>query len=359
MDDASSDARWRISQGDRASFLEVAGSLNRSDVQVVCVEHEFGLYGTWDDEYSDHLGPFLAALRRPAVTTLHTVLPAPSPSMLAAIQDIAASSAAVVVMTHGAANLLAEVYSVAPEKVRVIPHGVPVMAHGESSVLRERMGLVGRTVISTFGLVDPRKGLEFMVDAMEAIVARHPEALYLVLGRTHPELVAREGERYRTSLASAIQRKGLAGNVRLVDEYLSEQEIVDYLAVTDVYVTPYLDPDQVTSGTLAYALGAGKAVVSTVYLHAAEALAEERGLLVGFQSADELALAVLRIIEEPGLRQRLEGNALQAGRHTAWPTVACQMTGLFREAVDQRQRIAARTFDRGLRPAALLNAGRS
>ena len=359
VDDARSGGRWRISQGDRASFLEVADSLNRSAVEVVCVEHEFGLYGTWDGEYRDHLAPFLAALRPPAVTTLHTVLSAPAPAMLAAIQDIAAHSAAVVVMTHGAAGLLTGIYGVDPEKVRVIPHGVPVMAHDKASELRDRFGLSGRTVVSTFGLVDPRKGLEFMVDAMELVAARHPDALYLILGCTHPEFVAREGERYRSSLVAAIQRKGLAGHVRLVDKYLSEQEIVDYLAVSDVYVTPYLDPDQITSGTLAYALGAGKAVVSTAYLHATEALAEGRGLLVGFRSAPELARAVLRIIEEPALRQRLEANALRAGRHTAWPNVARLMTALLQGVVDQRQRSAARPSAPGRRTPALLSGGHS
>ncbi len=359
VDDARSDVRWRISQGDRASFLDVARSLNRSNINVVCVEHEFGLYGTWDGEYHDHLAPFLAALRPSAVTTFHTVLPVPAPSILAAIHEIAAHSAAVVVMTHGAARLLSSVYGVNPEKVRVIPHGVPVMAHDNASELRDRFGLAGRTVISTFGLVDPRKGLEFMVDTMEFVAARHPDALLLILGRTHPELRAREGERYRSSLVAAIQRKGLAGHVRLVDEYLSEQEIVDYLAVTDVYVTPYLDPDQIMSGTLAYALGAGKAVVSTAYLHATEALAEERGLLVGFRSAPELTSAVLRIIEEPGLRQRLEANAHQASRHTAWPNVARLVAALLQEVVDQRQRSADRPPGTGLWTPALLTGGRS
>ncbi len=354
---ARDDVRWRISQGDRASFIEVADSLNRSNVDVVCVEHEFGLYGTSDGEYLDHLGPFLAALRPPAVITLHTVLPAPVPSMLAAIQHIALHSAAVVVMAHEAARLLTGVYDVAPEKVHVIPHGVPVMAHGEVSELRDRLGLAGRTVVTTFGLVDPRKGLEFMVDAMEVIVARHPDAIYLILGRTHPELLAHEGERYRSSLIATIEDKGLAGHVRMVDEYLSEQAIIDYLAVSDIYVTPYLDPAQITSGTLAYALGAGKAVVSTAYLHAIEALAEERGLLVGFRSALELASAVLRIIEEPGLRQRLEANAHRAGRHTAWPNVALRMMALLQDVVDQRLP-SARPFARDLRPF-LLSGGRS
>ncbi len=354
-----SEARWRVEQGDRASFLATADSLNRAGVDVVCVEHEFGLFGTSEGAYRDHLAPFLAALRAPAVTTLHTVLPLPEPWMLAAVQRIAAESAAIVVMTHEAARLLEGVYGTDPEKVTVIPHGVPVMTHAEPSELRQRFGLSGRTVISTFGLVDPRKGLEFMIDAMEFVAARHPDAVYLVLGRTHPELLAHEGERYRASLAAEIACKGLAAHVRFVDEYLSEQEIVDYLAATDIYVTPYLDPNQITSGTLAYALGAGKAIVSTRYLHATEALAEERGLLVGFRSASELAAAVLRVIEEPGLRQRLEANALDAGRRMAWPNVARRTGTLLQGVADQRPGTAARPFDPGLLTPALLRGGRS
>jgi glycosyltransferase involved in cell wall biosynthesis len=326
-------ARWRIAQGDRASFLETAAALNHADIDVVCVQHEFGLYGTFDGEYHDHLGPFLAALRIPAVTTLHTVLPAPSLSIRAAVRNIAANSATVVVMTNRAKQLLTTVYGVRPEKIGVVPHGVPVMTTGGDPELRRRMGLTDRTVISTFGLVDPRKGIEFMVEAMDTVRARHPEAIYLILGRTHPELVAREGQRYRASLEQIVQKRQLGEHVRLVDEYFSEQEIVDYLAATDIYVTPYLDADQITSGTLAYALGAGKAIVSTPYLHAVEALAEERGLLADFRSPSSLSAAVFRIMDEPGLRDRLERNAHEAGRRTTWPTVGADMVTLLRGAL--------------------------
>jgi glycosyltransferase involved in cell wall biosynthesis len=335
---------WQIAQGDRRSFLQTASALNRSLFDAVCVQHEFGLYGNGDGEYNDNLGPFLGELRIPAVTTLHTVLPEPEAAIRAAVRDIGAKSASVVVMTKLARELLVSAYGVAPGKIAIIPHGVPVMHSGGAAGLRRRLGITDRTLISTFGLVDPRKGLQFMVEAMDAIRRRHPEAIYLILGRTHPELVAHEGERYRQSLEALIAEKGLRDHVRLVDEYLSEQEIVDYLAATDIYVTPYLDANQITSGTLAYALGAGKAIVSTPYLHATEALGEDRGLLAAFRSSDALATAVLRIIEEPGLRARLEINALKEGKQFAWPIVGAAMLALLRQAS------GARTDGRGRVP---------
>lgn len=338
------DVRWRITQGDAGSFRDLAAELNASDVDVACVEHEFGLYGTWDGRYTDHLAPFLATLQRPAVTTFHTVLPVPEPSILAAVRDIARESAAVVVMTEVARRLLMTVYGVEADKVHVIAHGVPVMRPGLHADVRARLELGDRTVISTFGLVDPRKGIEYMIEAMRLVAQRRPDALYLVLGKTHPELVGREGEGYRAALEEAIAGNGLERHVRLVDRYLSEEEIVDYLEATDVYVTPYLDPHQITSGTLAYALGAGRAIVSTSYLHASEALGQQRGLLVDFRSAEALAQAVLRIIEEPGLRAELERNAYEAGAKTSWPNIARETASLLRAVtVEARQQDAPAT----------------
>lgn len=184
----------------------------------------------------------------------------------------------------------------------------------------------------TFGLVDHRKGLEFMIEAMQAVRLQHPEALYLIVGKTHPELVRREGEAYRKRLWQLVQDLGLEEHVAFVDEYLTQAQIVEYLLAADVYVTPYLDPKQVTSGTLAYALGAGKAVVSTRYPHAAEVLADQRGVLVDFRSAGQLAEATLRIIGDPLLKRTLEENAYAYGRETAWPRVGERMLGLLRSA---------------------------
>jgi glycosyltransferase involved in cell wall biosynthesis len=193
-----------------------------------------------------------------------------------------------------------------------------------------------RTIISTFGLVDPRKGLEYMIEAMPSIAAKHPDALYLIVGQTHPELLKKEGERYRNQLVADIDRSGLSDHVQFVNQYLTQREIVDYLLATDVYVTPYLDLNQITSGTLAYALGAGKAIVSTRYLHAAEALAEGRGLLVDPRDPTGLAHAVLAILGDPALKSELEQRAYGYGKEMAWPNVGRRVVALTRDILDER-----------------------
>jgi len=322
--------RWRIEQGRPASYRAVAEQLNASDVDVVAIEHEFGLYGAWNDGFVDHLEPFFDALRKPVATTLHTVLPEPHSSHRKALQRIGSRSAAVVVMTETARRLLVHEYGFREQRVHVIPHGVPPMPPTDCDRAKDQLGLNGRSVIATFGLVDPRKGLEYAIRAMQEVVARHPEALYLILGRTHPELVRAVGEGYRDKLLGLVDSLRLSEHVQFIDRYLTQGDIVDYLRATDVYVTPYLDPNQITSGTLAYALGAGRAIVSTPYLHAAEVLAEGRGILVDFRSEQALADGVNRVLGEPGLRRELERNAYDYGRHTAWPIVARRTLNLYR-----------------------------
>lgn len=328
------EVRWRIRQGYPADYRMAAEQINASRVQVVSVQHEFGLYGNWGEVFDDHLAPFLETLRKPVVTTLHTVLPAPSPSVRDAVRRIGARSRVVIVMAELARRLLAEDYGLDPTNVRVVPHGVPPVDPRGRTRVKARLGLRGRTILTTFGLVDPRKGLEYMIDAMPAIVERHPDALYLIVGKTHPELVRRAGEAYRNALWEQVTARGLERSVAFVDEYLSQHEIVEYLLASDVYVTPYLDPNQITSGTLAYALGAGKAIVSTAYLHATEALAEDRGLLVGFRDEGALAGAVLRILDDPALKRQLEQNAFAYGRQMAWPMVAERALRLYRAAAE-------------------------
>lgn len=328
------EVRWRIRQGYPADYRTAAEQINASRVQVVSVQHEFGLYGIWGEVFDDHLAPFLETLRKPLVTTLHTVLPAPSSSVRDAVRRIGERSRVVIVMAELARRLLAEDYGLDPANVRVVPHGVPpVDPHGRTRV-KARLGLRGRTIISTFGLVDPRKGLEYMIEAMTTVVSRHPDALYLIVGKTHPELARRAGETYRNTLWERVTARGLEQSVAFVDEYLSQPQIVEYLLASDVYVTPYLDPNQITSGTLAYALGAGKAIVSTAYLHATEALAEDRGLLVDFRDEGALAGAVLRILDDPALKRQLEQNAFAYGRQMAWPMVAERALRLYRAAAE-------------------------
>lgn len=309
----------RIRQGDVESYRAAARVANASD--VVNIQHEFGLYGARrNGVWEDHLVAFLEELRVPAMTWLHTVLPRPQRWMRDAVQDICHRSERVVVMTHTAATLLREVYSVEREPL-VIPHGVPVVSPVHRAAVKSALGFASRTLISTFGLVDPRKGIEDVIGAMPEVVAADPTALYLVIGQTHPEVRKHAGESYRDGLVDLVRRLGLEQHVSFVDRYLNIRQLVEYLQATDVYVTPYRDPDQITSGTLAYALGSGKAIVSTRYQHAAEVLGNGRGLLVDFERPDQIAEALVRLLRDPAERERLESRAYEFGRTTTWPIV--------------------------------------
>jgi glycosyltransferase involved in cell wall biosynthesis len=255
--------RWRIRQEEPETYRAAALAINASNVDIVNVQHEFGLYGVWKDGvYEDHLRAFLVELRKPVMVTLHSVPPNPSASMRDAVRLIASRSNEVIVMAHTAARLLVSDYGITKTPI-VIPHGMPAIEPTGRHRLKTKLGMERRTIISTFGLVDPRKGLEFVIAAMPAIVERHPDALYLIVGQTHPELLKQQGETYRNTLERAAEDLGMTDHIAFVNEYLTQRDIVGYLLATDVYVTPYLDPNQITSGTLAYALGAGKAIVST------------------------------------------------------------------------------------------------
>ncbi len=326
-----SQVRWRIRQRHPDTYQRAASEINASNVDVVSVQHEFGLYGIWGEAFEDHLAPFLEMLKRPLVTTLHTTLPDPSPSVKDAVQRIGVHSRALIVMACRGRTILEREYGVDPARVHVIPHGVPpTEPHGRQRMKR-LLRLQDRTIISTFGLVSPRKGIEYMVRAMTDVIRTHPDALYLIVGKTHPELVRLEGEAYRNQLIALVHASGLDEHVAFVDEFLSQRDIVDYLLASDIYVTPYLDPNQITSGTLAYALGAGKAIISTPYLYAEEVLAGGRGLLVDFRSAGGLVDAALRILDDPELKCQLECDAYDYGRRMAWPFVGEQVMALLRE----------------------------
>ena len=328
----ASEVRWRIRQGDAESYRAAARAINGSNADVVNVQHEFGLYGRWsepvyangrwsDSLYEDHFLLFLKELRKPVVTTMHTVLPRPSPSIRATVRGISDLSDEIVVMASTAVGLLANDYGLA-RPPRVIPHGMPVIdPHGRHSFKR-KLGVEGRTIISTFGLVDPRKGLQYMIQAMPAVVARYPDALYLIAGQTHPDLLRIHGEAYRNSLVAESRALGMEHHVAFIDSYMSQRNIIDLLLATDVYVTPYLDPNQITSGTLSYALGAGKAVVSTRYMHASEALGDGRGVLVDFRDPGALGRAVIAILGDPAAKAALEHAAFAYARDATWPQSA-------------------------------------
>jgi glycosyltransferase involved in cell wall biosynthesis len=324
------EVRWRIRQGDASSYRAAAEAINLSTVDIVNVQHEFGLYGTWSDGvYHDHLRSFLDALRKPVVTTLHTVPPEPTPSMEDAIRSAAGLSDAIVVMADAAVRILADRYGITKVPV-VIAHGVPaIRPHGRAG-MKKKLGVAGRTIISTFGLVDPRKGIEYMIEAMPAIVATHPAVLYVIGGQTHPELRRNDGERYRNQLVETVRRVGMQNHVSFIDEYMAQQDIIELLLASDVYVTPYLDPQQITSGTLAYALGAGKAIVSTAYLHAKEALADGRGILVPFRDSAALASAVNYLLDHPDRAEAFERASYAYATDMSWPRTGEHWLALMR-----------------------------
>ncbi len=325
-----SDVHWRIVQEDPATYVAAGRAIGRSTVDIVNLQHEFGLYGVWrEGGYDDHLRVFLGACEKPVVTTFHTVPPQPEPWMLEVIRNAADRSAAVVVMSATGARLLREVYGISKRPV-VIEHGMPVIEPHGRRRLKRALAMEDRNVISTFGLVDPRKGLEYVVEALPEVLTRHPKALYLIIGQTHPELLKRQGEAYRNSLIDTARRVGVSDSLRFVNAYLTQAEIVEYLLASDVYITPYLDPGQITSGTLAYALGAGKAIVSTPYLHAREVLADDRGMLVPFRDAPAIAAAVDRIMSDPAHKRLLEERAYAYGRSTTWPAIGAQVLTLMR-----------------------------
>jgi len=309
----------RLVQHDRGSALRVADVVNDHPCDALNIQHEYGLFGGEEGEWVLDL---IARVRKPVITSLHTVVPDPSPQHLRVARALCASSAGIVVLSETGRELLIERYGVDARKVRVIPHGVPDVPLSDTAEAKGHFGYAGRTTISTFGLINRGKGLEYAIDAMQAVVASHPETLYLILGQTHPVVRRHEGESYRHELEAKIADLGLSENVVLVDKYLDFDELLDYLAASDLYLTPYLNPTQIVSGTLAYAVGCGKAVISTPYLYAQELLAHGRGFVVPFRDASAIATTLLALLDDPALRESTQRRAYRFGRNMTWPNVA-------------------------------------
>ncbi len=326
-----SEVTFRIDQGQPETYAEAARFLNEQPVDVVSVQHEFGRFGVWDQYLrEDYLAVFLGEIKKPVVTTLHTVLPSPHPTVKASVLNAVEKSAASMVMAKTGAIMLSEEYGAPTRKIVYIPHGMPEIKPSGRRRLKTELGVSDRTIISTFGLVSPGKGLEYAIQAIPKVAERHPDVLYLIVGQTHPDLLRYEGESYRNRLQTLIEELGVGKHVAFVNHYLTKKEIVDYLLASDIYVTPYLDRNQITSGTLTYALGAGKAIVSTPYVHATEALAEHRGIIAEFRSAESLANAINLILENPEEKKTLEKSAYEYGKHMAWPNVGKQFANLLK-----------------------------
>ncbi len=326
--------RWTIERDDLHSYHRAALAINRSRVQLVSIQHEYGLFG---GEYGEYLLSFLRVLNKPAMLTMHTVLERPTSAMRRVTEDLAAEASAIVVLAERARKILSEYYPrVDLEKVHFIPHGTPTVDYEPPPRFKQELGLAGRTVLSTFGLLGPDKGIEYALDALPEIVQRHPDVLYLVLGETHPELRRHSGEAYREMLEAKVAALGLQQHVRFHKHYLNKAELMQFLQATDVYVIPYLNPYQIASGTLSYAVACGKAVVSTPFVHAQELLSEGRGVLARFRDSASLATAINLLLDQPELRARMEKAAYTAGMRMHWPAVGRTYCRLFQRLVEEK-----------------------
>jgi glycosyltransferase involved in cell wall biosynthesis len=308
----------RLTQTDPASYRAVAAFANAYSCDVVNIQHEYGLFGGPDGEW---IVDCIAQIRKPVITSLHTVLPDPTPEHLRVARALCATSTAVVVLSETGRDILIARYGVDAHKIQVVPHGVPDVPFVDTIAAKRKLGMEGRMTIATFGLINRGKGLEYAIEAMNAVVASHPEALYLILGQTHPVIRRHEGESYRRELEAEIVANGLSDNVKLVDKYLEFDELLAYLSATDIYLTPYLNMNQIVSGTLAYAVGLGKAIVSTPYLYAQELLAHGRGFLVPARDGSAIATTLAALLDDPALRESTERRAYRYGRRMTWPNV--------------------------------------
>ena len=347
------EVRFEIEEQDLTSYLRAADFLNISNADLACLEHEFGIFG---GPSGSHVLPLLRELRMPVVTTLHTVLRQPGSEQQQVMQELIARSTRLVVMAERGRRMLQEIYQAPPAKIDVIPHGIPDIPFVDPNFYKDQFGVEGRLVLLTFGLLSPNKGIENVLNALPEILAEFPNIVYIVLGATHPNLVREQGEIYRLSLERLAKKNKVQKHVIFYNRFVELEELKEFIGAADLYLTPYLNEAQITSGTLAYAFGAGKAVVSTPYWHAAELLAEDRGVLVPFGDAKAIAREVKGLLRDESRRTLLRKNAYKLGREMVWSNVARLHMRSFElarleRAVLSRKSFATKTLD--VQPRAL------
>ena len=340
--------RCEVGEQNISDYVQAAEFINRERPDVVSLQHEYGIFG---GEAGSHILELLSRLEMPVVSTLHTVLREPPPAHRAVMERIIGLSDKLVVMSEKGRDFLRTVHGVCDDKIKLIPHGIPEYPFAETTAAKAKFGFSGKTVILTFGLLSPSKGIETVIDAMPAILRSCPTAVYVVLGATHPNLVRDQGESYREGLHSRAEQLGISDHVVFLNQFVDQATLLDYISMCDIYVTPYLNEAQMTSGTLAYSFGLGKAVISTPYWHAQELLGDGRGILVPFGDTAQIGSEIAALLSNDVRRRSMGKNAYTASRSMTWAQTAKRYLSAFGSAIENdrqkhRQSVKARSVNR-------------
>ncbi len=329
------EVKRKVEQENLTSWLSLAKYINESSADVVNIQHEFGLYG---GDMGEYIVDFMKAVKKPMVVCFHTVLAKPTPKMRKIVREMVRRSSAIIVIVDAAAKILEKAYGVDPDKVVTIPHGVPDIPFGPSATFKRKLGYRSWNIVSSFGLLSRSKGYQHLIAALPKVLERHPKTKLLILGETHPVVKRQSGEVYRQSLEAQVKELGLEKNVEFINRYLTLREIVEYLRATDIYVTPYPNMEQVSSGTLSYAVSAGKPCISTPYTYAKEVLAGGRGLLMKKDNDADLAKNIIKILDDPKLANTMARRAYDYGRSMIWPSVALRHLDLFEIVAQEHEK---------------------
>jgi glycosyltransferase involved in cell wall biosynthesis len=311
--------RWSLAQDDVQSYQEAAEFLNFNNIDMVCLQHEYGIFG---GPAGSHILHLLRGLKMPVVTTLHTVLREPDPNQLMVMEEIAELSDRLIVMSQLSSQFLQEIFKIPGSKIDMVPHGVPNLPFLDPNFYKDRFGVEGKAVLLTFGLLSPNKGIENVIQALPQVLSKHKNVVYIVAGATHPHILRRDGDKYRYSLQALAKEIGVESQVIFHDRFVSPEEMVEFIGAADIYITPYRHEAQVVSGTLAYALGAGKAIISTPYWHAIELLDDRRGALVPFQNPAAISQKTIELLDTPAIRHAMRKRAYLFAREMVWKRVA-------------------------------------
>lgn len=328
------EVKYKINRDEKNSYLKAAEYINESSCDMVLIEHEFGIFG---GECGEHLIDFLKAIKKPKVMTCHTLVEDKNSHLGQTFLKLTREVDGLTVMTNYSVNQLIRTYKTGKNKIAAIPHGTPNIEYSSWISLKKKKNVLNRLVLGNINLLSENKGVDYTIEAVAEIAKKYPDVLYLIIGQTHPNILKIEGEKYRKKLKKRIKELGIQRNVKFVNEYVSLEKLIEWLKIIDIYITPYLDERQSSSGALAYAIGAGKVCISTGYLYAKEVLADGRGVIIPFKDSKSIAKAVIRVWENEKMRKRMQKMAYAYGRHMTWSSVALQHLDFFTEVIKRNE----------------------